>query len=379
MTIAKFGLLVLALALTACGSLGITHGVSARFADVEIQTTVDDAMAVYYLRDYLAGARRQRAWDAAIAAVHHEVAQRIPTRRELAAWSSAYSPDFAALVFARQVYAQAQREPLYRGFREELSALLAQRSTGGAPAAALEPDLLFLFVPGWLYQTQPATGADFARIRRLLARHGARVELVQSGENASVEHNAQHIAARLRELALANEQVVLVSVSKGGPEAALALSLLGEAAASRQVKAWVNIGGLLQGTALADSALVWPIRWYVQSAMVPDGSLAGIRSLAVEHSMRRWQGLRLPAHLLIVNYVGIPLSGHITEGARSGYSQLRAQGPNDGLTILSDALAPDAVTIPLLGVDHYFQHPDIDAKTLALARVIARHVKLTLR
>ena len=76
-----------------------------------------------------------------------------------------------------------------------------------------------------------------------------------------------------------------------------------------------------------------------------------------------------------MNYLGIPLSGQLSDQARGGYSLLRAEGPNDGLTYLVDAIAPDSVTIPELGVDHFFRRSDIDLKTLALARAVTRHIK----
>jgi hypothetical protein len=45
------------------------------------------------------------------------------------------------------------------------------------------------------------------------------------------------------------------------------------------------------------------------------------------------------------------------------------------LTFVNDAIVPGGVTIPELGADHYFRGPDMEARTLALARVIVRHVR----
>jgi hypothetical protein len=242
-------------------------------------------------------------------------------------------------------------------------------------AAPLDRGILFLFVPGWLYRAHPTTGADFARFRKLLADHGARTALVETGENAGVEDNATLIAEWIRRAAQSERRIVLVSGSKGGPEAELALSRLRDEPAACSIVAWVNIGGLLRGTPLADFALSWPVRWLVRWAMVPDGSVEGIESLATERSARRRQALRVPAHVLTIDLVAIPLSGQVSAPARSGYERLRVRGPNDGLTFVIDAIAARGVTIPVLGADHYFRTPDIEAKTLALARALTEHVR----
>jgi hypothetical protein len=85
--------------------------------------------------------------------------------------------------------------------------------------------------------------------------------------------------------------------------------------------------------------------------------------------------MHLPQHVLSISYVGIPLSGQVSAQARGGYARLRARGPNDGLTYLTDAIAAGGVTIPELGVDHFFRSPDIETKTLALARALTQYVR----
>ena len=207
--------------------------------------------------------------------------------------------------------------------------------------------------------------------------------LIETGENLSVEENAKLIEAEIRRHAVSRQQLILVSDSKGGLEVALAISMLRDDPAGRQVKARVNIGGLLHGTRLADFGLSWPVCWFVYLAVLPDRSFEGIRSLSTAQSTARFSALRLPRDTFVVNYLGIPLSGQLSDQARGGYSHLRAEGPNDGLTYLVDAIAPNSVTTPELGVDHFFRRSDIDLKTLALTRHIkqggAQQVTATLR
>ena len=75
----------------------------------------------------------------------------------------------------------------------------------------------------------------------------------------------------------------------------------------------------------------------------------------------------------VVDYVGIPLSGQVGQYARSNYPVLSRWGPNDGLTLLGDALVPGSLTIVAFGRDHFVaEDPQIDAKSVALMRVMAR-------
>jgi hypothetical protein len=368
-------ILISALCFSSCAVNVSTVPLRGELAGQHMTTTVDSPIASYYVEGYLTGARYRKDWDIALDAIHRELGGRLPTSTELRVLSRLYSTDLATLVLARQIFRQAQTQPLYTLFREELSAVFNARRSGNLNAMAIDPDFLILFVPGWLYKSDPTTGADFARFRAHLSRHGAQVALIETGENLSVEENAKLIEAQILRLAASRRQLILVSGSKGSPEVALALSNLRTHPAGRQVKAWLNIGGLLHGTRLADFGLSWPTCWFVYLAVLPDRSFEGIRSVSEVQSATRLNGLELPQDTLIVNYLGIPLSSQVSDQARGGYSRLRVDGPNDGLTYLTEAIAPNSVTIPELGVDHYFRSSDIDQKSLALARAITRHLK----
>ncbi len=368
-------LLISALYLSSCTWNISTVPLHGELVGQHITTTVDAPIASYYVERYLVGARHREDWDVVLDAIHRELGERLPTSTELRDWSRSYSTDLATLVFARQLFRQVQKQPLGTLFHEELSAVLDAQRSGNLDALAVDPDFLILFIPGWLYKSDPTTGADFARFRAHLSRHGARVALIETGENLSVEENAKLIETQILHFARSPEQLILVSGSKGGPEVALALSNLRDHPAGRQVKAWLNIGGLLHGTRLADVGLSWPTCWFVYLAVLPDDSFEGIRSLSTTQSTIRLTAIKIPHDTLIVNYLGVPLSGQISDQARGGYSRLYMDGPNDGLTYLAEAIAPNSVTIPELGVDHYFRRSDIDLKSLALARAITRYVK----
>jgi len=75
-----------------------------------------------------------------------------------------------------------------------------------------------------------------------------------------------------------------------------------------------------------------------------------------------------------VSYVPVPLSGGISDRGAFGYSRMRHLGPNDGLTMLVDQLLPGGLTIVEAGVDHYFDHPDRELRSLALLEVLLKRL-----
>jgi hypothetical protein len=242
------------------------------------------------------------------------------------------------------------------------------------PAAADKPQVMIAFAPGWLYRSQQGNGADFARPRQILAESGAPTVVLDIEENGTIERNAQLITQQLGALSHENPAIIVVSASKAGPEVALALSELHRRQPNHSVKAWVNIGGILHGTALADRALTWPWCWFVKLFVLPGHSFDGIESMTTWRSAPRSDRVVIPPDMVVVNYIGIPLSGQVTERARLGYALMREEGPNDGLTSIVDEIAPASISIAELGLDHFFVDPDIDMKTIALANMVIRLV-----
>jgi hypothetical protein len=292
--------LVLSVTVSACGTAPPALPARGEWAGLPVQTSVDSALARYAIERGRPDSTRVPAWDAQLDAMQQTLAGRLPTATELASWSTEHSPDMAALLLARKLALSEQQQPLASMLREEL-----QRADADTVGFDHARGTLFLFVPGWLYRTDPATGADLARTRALLSSRGADVALAATDENGAVERNAMLIAQQLRALHAESpaRRVVLVSVSKGGAETALALSMLRDEPSAAAVRAWVNIGGLLAGTALADIGASWPACWLVQLAVLPDASFEGIRSLSTQRSVERASRLQLPSHVLVVSYM----------------------------------------------------------------------------
>jgi hypothetical protein len=330
-----------------------------RVGGQSIETRVDSEAARYYLTSYLAGTRGDPALDERIDAAYLGAAARLPDRGELKRLSQEFSTDFAALHLADRI----ARIPLNRRFRDTFERALAQTrtylpATPPLPAGAERYEILF--VPGYLYKRHPQTGADFAIPRAALAHAGIARHFVATGEDSAIETNAEIIAAALRKKAESARRLIVVSASKSGPEVALALTELG-AARTRHVSAWINIVGTLQGSGLADNGL-----WYDLEHLVGRVDLAGVDSLTTRRSRERFQNFRVPEHLLVVNYFGIPLSGTLSSWARPGFWELKSEGPNDGLSLLSDLIFPEGVDLPEIGRDHFLLDEQIGARSVAL-------------
>jgi hypothetical protein len=339
----------------------------------ELATLVDSEPARRLLADLLAHYDLDPRLAALPAAKngsddHDTHARRLPDQAQLKRLGEEVSMDFAALAFAQALLA----DPKSRGVQTAFDRFL--RGGVGPSAAALQRPSAFpytmLFAPSWLYRSHPETGSDFGAQRQLLTRLGIANVLVSSGESDSVEDNAAAIVAAVRALEHPHGRIILVSASKSGAEAALALSQLTPEESTR-VAAWVNIAGALGGTPLADKTLRVPARWLARGIFwASRWDWAGLTSLATEPRRQRLAGLQLPGSITVLNVVAVPVSGSVGYQVFSGYQVLISEGPNDGVVLLADTVWPGGVNLVALGADHLFAKWREDAYTLALLRAV---------
>ena len=269
-------LFVLCMILAACAGDVPQIPAQAEIGGQAIRTTVDSDIAKYFLEHYLKGERLDAELDATIAAVERDVGDGRPSRGFLKSVAERHSTDFAALILWQSLSRHAENRRAQQIFNRELSRLKAHTGTPPARRVPNKPGYLIVFAPGWFYKSQPENGADFAKPRQALSEAGVATALLEIDENGTVERNADAIAKQLAALGDRGQKIVVVSASKAGPEVALALSQLRAADTKHGVTAWVNIGGVLRGSALADRALTWPTRWYVKHFIIDGGSFDGI-------------------------------------------------------------------------------------------------------
>ena len=165
-----------------------------------------------------------------------------------------------------------------------------------------------------------------------------------------------------------------MSASKSGAEVALALGRDLTAPELTRVEGWLSIGGVVQGSPLADRMLEPDLCWLTDLKLGIEGfNLEGLKSMQTRPSRRAFAALRFPSHIRIISYVPAPLSGDISERGAFGYHRMREQGPNDGLTLLADELIPGGTTILAPGIDHFLDSPDAqNAWSIAILRIVMR-------
>ncbi len=283
--------------------------------------------------------------------------------------------DFAALSFARALGADERSRAVQATFDDALRDGTARseeilRSPGGFP-------YVVLFAPPWLYESHPEVGGDFARQRRMLERLGITHRLIPTPESGSVEDNAAIIAAAVRETGCDGHPVLLVSISKSGAEVALALSRLLTPEETTCVAGWLNAGGALYGTPLADGALRPPASWVTRTVLWFMGwSMAGLTSITTAASRERLDGARIPDSIAVVNVVAVPVSGTVGRTLYGSYKVLRRYGPNDGVVLIADTVWPGGANLVALGSDHFLTSLQEDAPGLALLRAVDHAVRL---
>ena len=351
--------------------------VKGHLAGESISTTVDSTIAKYYLENSLSPSPANAELDRRIADIEQRFQARPLDWLTLREVSAQTSPDFATLFFIKRSLSDGRNAKVQKAYRQEV----ARINNAGQPARSLTArnqlhQYELIFVPGFHYLSDQSSGADFYNQRRLFGRLGLRVELARTLEDGTIEENAAIIADMVRAESKSNAHLILISASKGGPETALALGKMLEPGETKSVKAWLSVGGLIEGTFLADRVAGWPKAWLARLILRYSGidprSLPGMTTMA---SRRRMKEITLPGHIFLLEFIGAPLSGDIAADVRQRYIELRKYGPNDGLTLLADELMPRGVTVIEPGLDHFYQDPEIDLKSLALANVVTDELR----
>lgn len=367
---ALFALAASGCALPGCQS---SPAIAGRAAGQALRVAVDSELAACYVNRNASNcapiARERLARELATAPPD-------PADREAyAALAARTSLDFATLRFAEAVQARGRNADLRRRFNERVETL----RSGARPGADLCQGVTFAFVPGFAYKRDPSTGAALALQREAVAGLGCRTYFIDVDEIGSVAYNAAFIARRLTALAETEARIIVVSASKGGPETALALAQLQPDVAAK-VFAWVNVGGILRGTPLADQARRWPQAWLARTVFWFLGFPRELfEDLSTERRRSAFDALTLPRGVRQLNYLAAPLSGAVQPDVRGRYQSLAPLGPNDGLTLLGDAITQTGDTIVELGSDHYFRDPDIALKTQALAWILLADIAASTR
>lgn len=356
-------LLAGAVAVVACFVLPAAIPARGRFHGFELDTTVDSESARYYVESYAQGRIDDPRLHEAIDTLKRDFGARIPNHVDLRLLARTHSVDFAALFFADQLLSLERNAAINRRLETSL-----ERTRQGEVAVANPDGIVIVLVPGYDYKENgPLTGADLQDQIVVLEELGFRVEFVNVDPIGTVRESAAMISDRLEQLA--GTPTLVAGPSSAGPAIQTALSRLGPGSG---VRAWLNLGGTLQGVPLLDwfehfpqrlvfNAVVWAQSWRHDS----------FDSLTNRVLRERFAQLSIPEDILVFNYISMSLSGDISQFGWKTYLLMRPDGPNDGLSLLPDLLLPEGQTIVSPKGDHFFaEDPLIQQKTVALVLTI---------
>ncbi len=256
--------------------------------------------------------------------------------------------DFAAALFFDRI----RRSPEHGVFIAELEAL--------DPCLASLPRLAgkLLVAPAAFYREYPELGGDGAIVRDVAREFGLEAQVIPVRSVGSVTENAQVIAGCLA--AEPDRSVILASLSKGGADVRVALEA--NPALARKIRVWLQICGLVRGSPILDELLANP--WWQRTVLrVWLARIGADMRLASELAHAPGSLLAGPAaappDLPVINIIGVPLSSHVTGSVRERYLRMAPLGPNDGSTLLRDAIIEPGLVYPVWGADHYFRVPAV--------------------
>jgi len=338
--------------------------ISGNFIGQNIDSTTDHELATYYFNKCTDSTVYDPQLDKLLMQVFSTLDGDKPTPMNLKKLSNTVSVDFATLYFAQKSYFKPKNFQAQNVFQDFLD---NQKIGEDGKIQIRAEEYLYLFVPGLFYKRNPETGGDFASQRKLLNNMGLSTHLIEINEVGSIEENAILISAEIKRLSKAYTKIIIVSASKGGPDVAYALGNILSHDDSKLVKAWISIGGVLRGSEIADQYSSGLKRIWTKLILFFIGANIGfVEELSQEKSIARHDSLNFPKDLLIFHYIGAPLSSQVSKKVKSNFEILSEEGPNDGLTLLTDELTEQGFVITEIGLDHYYADPEIDKKAVAL-------------
>jgi hypothetical protein len=363
-------ILPLLLGVCACAPLA-RFETAGEIAGQAVSTEVDSRAAAYYLESYRPGRVDDPGLTARLDAALAENDPAPGDRLALQALTRELSADVATLHYIARLYDQPDNRDMQDRYHRLFGEITSSPREDVIAELERFRDYQIVFVPGYAYRSNPANGADFSRQRALLTELGFTPILIETEELGSVAANAAMITDVLRDLAAQHDKLVLVSASKGGAETAMALNALRTEPVIDKVRAWISVGGLLRGSPYADRYLSGIKRWVARLMLKRQGQPEDILDdLSTVRRRPAFDNLTLPPDVLLLHYVGAPLSGDVRDETRGRYKLLRRLGPNDGLTLLADELTDGGLVVTEVGLDHYFRAPDIDLRTVALTYAV---------
>jgi hypothetical protein len=281
------------------------------------------------------------------------------THDVLADMAQRHGVDTATLLFYDCVRAAPRNQEIVAALDGGAGPIAPAAIHRGEPACGK-----ILIAPALFYRERPDIGGDGAVVQAAARAAGLDVDVLPVASGGTARQNAAAIRALLP--AHCDRPTVLVSLSKGTADVRLAFESM--PSLPRALTAWVNVSGLAHGTPAIDTLTSrWWSRWALRALLARHHApFELMQEFAANGQSALNAPARAPHGLLTINLIACPLSRHLsTRFGRIRHRQMASFGPNDGLTLLRDAIVEPGLVYPVLGADHYFRSADVP-------RIIAR-------
>ncbi|MBI3736722.1 hypothetical protein HY256_09450 [Candidatus Sumerlaeota bacterium] len=223
--------------------------------------------------------------------------------------------------------------------------------------------------PAAFYKEYPQFGGDGLIVRDAADKLGMECGTIPTRSTGGLDVNAEIIGRTLADQD--GDGFILVTLSKGGADARIAFEQ-GHIPQGK-VAAWLQIGGLIHGTPLATHLLQggwWRRALLTGYLAYTSASRELVSDLVSGEGSRLSRRAMAPDGVTVINMVGFPLARHLSGNLRSRHSRLAEFGPNDGCTLIRDAIVEPGLVLPIWGANHYFQHPVMPRCALALLKYL---------
>ncbi len=277
-----------------------------------------------------------------------------------------YSLDVASLFLYERLYEQNNNKQLQDFYSSTIDLLSSSK---------LDQELSFLqdyhivFVPAFNYESN---AGNFWQQRELLDSARISHEIIKTYQWGLVEENAQMIADCLQKTTHQHKNVIVVSVSKGGLETALALEKITNPDVLNSIKAWINVSGILKGSPAADhwlkpSKKIW-LRFglfFSGKWKVPLNQL--LNNLSYEQRKQKADTLSIPQNIYTVNLIAGKL--------RTQKDRTELYLPSDGYSPLLDEIADNGDVVVEMSADHTYEGVDLNVRMVALLRYVTNKLQ----
>jgi len=277
-----------------------------------------------------------------------------------------YSLDVATLFLIERLYGQEKNKRLQDFY---LSTIDTLSSSNLEQSLSFLQDFYVVFVPAFNYESN---AGNFWQQRALLAAAKISHEIIKTQQWGLVEENANLIAKQLQDLSLNYSNIIVVSVSKGGLEAALALEKITNSETLSSIKAWINVSGILKGSPAADhwqqpGKKLW-LRcglFFARKWKVPLTQL--LNDLSYNRRKQNAQELNISKNIYTINLIAGKL--------KSLKDRAKVLFPSDGYSPLLDEIAKDGDVVFEMNANHTYKGVDLNVRMVVLLRYIVNELQ----